>query len=534
MPKCEWCPKIITGTKGMGKHLQRCPGRLQRFQASASQAVATQAAEIAAQEKAQLAAQQDFVEPEHEITRAPSPLPPRPSGCPNRRIRLPARYRDDVPEPPAPVPPPASLPDPELRMDTGRGYTRGVVPAGVGGYGELVRQEKGVKAFDKLFSVAPELLLVVKQLFLEASVNSERWDRFLTLMSSVAHNAREGDSNGLKHRLNYLLPNPHKDVLFPPIPEQQSKSDRGLVHPMLRYYILGWRDRLKLPPLVLRPPPPPRPNNANSDDGAQTGSTPSDDMTNVESNAFLKRVAECKVKLKAKNFPSCFYEDGTYDPENLDHGLMRGDIIVRVLRHIWTGPTSALNGLDKGMPATCNARLHGVYLLDGEMVGYAGVQARTMIGTSDWVTRDGSYDFEDLFDRIVTLFEDVEDPWVKETLGWLQNQVFGDAAIPQVDSDKDSDSDDDDALAQRAARPHYNDLTKLSFPLLYLMDPYACSLLARILSTARCEPKRSHAQFLQALPRIMTENNLLLYRRLYPSLHPKLYPRTACCFSLKP
>jgi hypothetical protein len=47
-----------------------------------------------------------------------------------------------------------------------------------------------------------------------------------------------------------------------------------------------------------------------------------------------------------------------------------------------------------------------------------------MLSTSDWTSKDGSYDYEKMFDSIVDLFEtDPTDPWVVETLEWLQRCV---------------------------------------------------------------------------------------------------------------
>jgi hypothetical protein len=46
-----------------------------------------------------------------------------------------------------------------------------------------------------------------------------------------------------------------------------------------------------------------------------------------------------------------------------------------------------------------------------------------MIGAKDWTERDGSYNYEDLFDAILRLFEDPDSPWAKETLQWYQEYV---------------------------------------------------------------------------------------------------------------
>ncbi|KAJ6582166.1 hypothetical protein B0H19DRAFT_524806 [Mycena capillaripes] len=118
---------------------------------------------------------------------------------------------------------------------------------------ELARQDTYVRAFDKMFSIVPDLLDVVKHLFLQSSESEgeKQWSCFTTMMSAAATSARTSDTSGLKHCLDYVLPDPHKQALLPPIPKQDSKSDRGLTHPILRYLLLGWNDRLQLPPLVI-------------------------------------------------------------------------------------------------------------------------------------------------------------------------------------------------------------------------------------------------------------------------------------------
>ncbi|KAJ7491575.1 hypothetical protein B0H11DRAFT_2191295 [Mycena galericulata] len=121
---------------------------------------------------------------------------------------------------------------------------------------ELERQKYAVKAFDKLFTASPDLLGVVKQLYLDIPENPDPWNKLVRVMRTAATSARTADTGGLKHCVNYLLPDPSKTPLVPPILKNESKSDRGLAHPMLRYFILPWKDRVLLPPLQLTPAAP--------------------------------------------------------------------------------------------------------------------------------------------------------------------------------------------------------------------------------------------------------------------------------------
>lgn len=70
-------------------------------------------------------------------------------------------------------------------------------------------------------------------------------------MRKSAASGRVADTGGLKNCVDYVIPNPSKNILVPAIPKHDSKSLRGLAHPILRYYLLPWSYRLKLPPLEL-------------------------------------------------------------------------------------------------------------------------------------------------------------------------------------------------------------------------------------------------------------------------------------------
>ncbi|KAK7021662.1 hypothetical protein R3P38DRAFT_2962691, partial [Favolaschia claudopus] len=201
-------------------------------------------------------------------------------------------------------------------------------------------------AFDKLFAVAPELLDPIKQFYLEMAEKPEQWERLVTTMRQAATSARTSDTNGLKHKLLYFVPNPTKHVIYPPVSTHEKKTDRGLSHPMLRHFIIGYADRLKLPPLVF-----------------PTVNSP-----------ILQNISAGKYKLLYKPYPSFLYADDSYNPDVLDGGLLRGDAIPRFLRHIWLGPQYAILGAGKKISKTSNASLHNVKKVTPEMICYAVVQ----------------------------------------------------------------------------------------------------------------------------------------------------------------
>ncbi|KAJ7016996.1 hypothetical protein C8F04DRAFT_1280241 [Mycena alexandri] len=331
---------------------------------------------------------------------------------------------------------------------------------------EIKRQKAHVEAFDKLFFISPDLLQVLKELYAHAKNDSGKWENLVKTMRGTATNARTLDTNGLKHELSLFLPNPHKDVLDPPIPKQESKSECGLVHPMLRHFILGWNERGLLPPLVFRA------NNAtaaaatyvaelsnfftdnctNLSAAATTadGAVPGDATTSSDSPeavVLLKSIVAGTHEMMEQDYPLFFYKEGSYDADDLEKGLLRGDALPRILRHIWVGPRSAINGLRNSIPSRCNARLHGVFKVSPEMIGYAGVQYQGL------ATPQRQVNYEKLFKNIVKLFAVADDPWAVETLAWFQGEVFGTNTGPDADQDADKEPEADDlVLAQRTAR----------------------------------------------------------------------------------
>ncbi|KAK6974704.1 hypothetical protein R3P38DRAFT_2811716 [Favolaschia claudopus] len=178
-------------------------------------------------------------------------------------------------------------------------------------------------------------------------------------------------------------------------------------------------------------------------------------------------------------WPSCFYAENSFNPDDPENGLfcsqfiLRAWSIVRIKRRpggglvqirmkfarfgvrmrcpkfkIFSGRhhSSAIDGCTK-IPKICHANGHGQFKVTPRMLGYACAQARTMISTSEWTEKDGSYKYDKMFDNVLALFEaDETDPWAVETLEWLQNGVFG---VADDDSDDFGDEEGAESPATR-------------------------------------------------------------------------------------
>jgi hypothetical protein len=91
-------------------------------------------------------------------------------------------------------------------------------------------------------------------------------------------------------------------------------------------------------------------------------------------------VEDGTVQITDEDFPSFLYDTETaYDEENEDIGLFRGFLLVRVYRHIFTGPSSAMNPTAKVNKS--KARKFRLAEVTGRTIAYACVQVRECVST---------------------------------------------------------------------------------------------------------------------------------------------------------
>jgi hypothetical protein len=90
---------------------------------------------------------------------------------------------------------------------------------------------------------------------------------------------------------------------------------------------------------------------------------------------FMDRVEDGSIQITEEFFPSFLYEKETvYDKDNEDLGLFRGYLLVRVYRHIFTGPSSAMDTMAKVNKS--KARKFKLTEVTGRTIAYTSVQVR--------------------------------------------------------------------------------------------------------------------------------------------------------------
>ncbi|KAJ7750239.1 hypothetical protein B0H16DRAFT_1549981 [Mycena metata] len=304
-----------------------------------------------------------------------------------------------------------------------------------------------IDAFERMIAVSSECADVLREFYKD----EDQWTRIISKFRETANSARHNDTTGLKHKLKYPTP------IVPAIPEATSKSDRGVNHAMLRDAIIPWSLRLKIHERA----PTSHDGDASSSSSPTAGTSEEEALLSDEAKRALSALLNgCKETdgvtpaLTSGRFPSCFYADGTYDSNDPAIGLFRAPFLLRIGRHLWTTPSSAMDGATS-LKTISNARAHGQFIVTREMIGYICCHGRNMLSTADWAVKDGAYNYQKLFNKVVKLFKKDNDPWVVDTLKWYQDGIFGqcrNASTEDRDSDNDDDDEDDDVAIINARR----------------------------------------------------------------------------------
>ncbi|KAI0809021.1 hypothetical protein BC629DRAFT_1081402 [Irpex lacteus] len=134
----------------------------------------------------------------------------------------------------------------------------------------------------------------------------------------------------------------------------------------------------------------------------------------------------------AGDFMTYMYHDAGFNEENIEEGLFRGPLLLAVVRHIFTGPSSALNKLPG--PSSVGRPSIAVVLnqkeVIPEMIAWAAVMCYfALCRLNSWDLQDGGVNLLSLWDAVIGTFEDRESKWAVQTLQWYNLNVFGPQAV---------------------------------------------------------------------------------------------------------
>ncbi|KAI6140035.1 hypothetical protein BKA82DRAFT_4217753 [Pisolithus tinctorius] len=192
-------------------------------------------------------------------------------------------------------------------------------------------------------------------------------DKITTGMSEQ----RSMDLSAVKHTgLAYVPFNMDGKFIFdPPIPKTEDKSNQGFTHPQLAHLLCPHK---KVEIMMA---------------GLQDGSIPATTF----------------------NWPTFFYEDGVYDPEDQLKGLFQGHIAWWFYVHLFIGPSAASNG--------CNHAWNLLRVTPHIIVNVHIIAYLTLSLAPKWANEFGDIDLQAMSWMITEMFKHSDD-WTCKTLEW--------------------------------------------------------------------------------------------------------------------
>ncbi|KAJ7187589.1 hypothetical protein GGX14DRAFT_409060 [Mycena pura] len=269
---------------------------------------------------------------------------------------------------------------------------------------------------------------IIRQLYVDLTVDPMPWKMVSFELNDAFHGARQADTSGLKGMVHYLCPTA-SDVIYPAV-SRTDKSDRGLSHPVLRYFVLPAKLARHFPVPVFKVP---------------AADSPAAELS------ILKDIRKGKIKLNESPLYMALWPLGGYDRHNYHIGLFRSLFVIRILRHIWTSPSSAFTGNARRIRTDANCRTHDWFEMNPEMVAYAVSQGRTMLGKHDWADSEpgkNGYDFALLWDTVVEMFR--KPGYEEATFDRVDSIPAEDSS--ESEEEREPNSDDEDEIAAQDAR----------------------------------------------------------------------------------
>ncbi|KIJ58171.1 hypothetical protein HYDPIDRAFT_34427 [Hydnomerulius pinastri MD-312] len=235
-------------------------------------------------------------------------------------------------------------------------------------------------------------------------------------MTGMIKTTRSNDASRLGGKIAvYAAPDPSKEAITPPIATGSGgRSHLGLNHPVLARFIIPI-DYLKL----------------YDEDPVST----------------RKKLESGELAFGAYSFPAVLWPGNPpgadYCEEKMEDGFFRGYLLVRVMRHIFLGPSTAMGHVSRAT-RTCNAVLHDMTMVEPEHIAYGCVQTRFIISSmNQWNENDGPFNYRVFYYNVISFIRDCHDKeWAADLLKWWNVQLFKN----ENGRNADHSSDDEDNI----------------------------------------------------------------------------------------
>ncbi|KAH6890794.1 hypothetical protein BKA70DRAFT_1234416 [Coprinopsis sp. MPI-PUGE-AT-0042] len=247
--------------------------------------------------------------------------------------------------------------------------------------GDITREDLSSQIYHQLLALSPKLE--------ERLCTGSEEDVFhiAALITKGATNARSDDTRALKSIIIDWI-TPRGELLLPPL-QRNIKTNRGFHHD---------RTGQLLCPVTM-------------------------DWTCIHTR---QRLRSRELVPTGEQWPLFLYENYIFDAENPWRGLLRGPLLVKAYKYVFTSPSSVDGGKDSSKATRAsNSRIHGMKTVSNASLAYIATQVRFALTASPTFSRtDHETDSEKFYNSVLRLLEDPEE-WdeVKLLLGWWDRET---------------------------------------------------------------------------------------------------------------
>ncbi|KAH6891551.1 hypothetical protein BKA70DRAFT_1119957, partial [Coprinopsis sp. MPI-PUGE-AT-0042] len=237
------------------------------------------------------------------------------------------------------------------------------------------------------FQIYKQLLMLLSKLEERLCMGSEEdLYHIASMITKGSANARSDDTRALKSAVVDWI-TPSGGVLVPPL-QRNVKTDRGFHH--------STTGRLLCP---------------------ATLDWSCDKIRNGLRSARLVPTGD--------QWPLLLYLDHSYNPEDPWNGLLRGPLLVKAFKFVFTSPSS-VERTDSHATRCSNSRIHGMIFVTIPSIAYIATQVRFALSSTAVFSRnDFVTDSERFYNSLVTFMQDLEEQVdVRKLIVWWDRQIF--------------------------------------------------------------------------------------------------------------
>ncbi|KIN94471.1 hypothetical protein M404DRAFT_35038 [Pisolithus tinctorius Marx 270] len=271
-------------------------------------------------------------------------------------------------------------------------------------------KERLLRTYRTILEAVPDLSKAID------NVNGQKLEEALEMVQEGVTCCRTDDCGSLKWPgLNYVLLN--TSALMPSIPPTDtSKSLRGFHHPQLACLLCLHKYISEF---------------------------------DQSPNQYIDHILNGDLIFKVWPLLSFLYDQTKpYNLDDIQDGLFHGHVFIN---------TSSVGASMIATKPSKN-KIHSIKEVSEFTIAYAAVMAYFTLSSEEMFRKAaGGLVYRDFYCTIISLFEEKEtDPWVKETLAWWNQQIYGNNSSEDLNGDLGSEEEWQAVIAQCTARRRLN------------------------------------------------------------------------------